>query len=180
MRTFRPATQDMIERRLTELGADDRRRVRRERDAQVRARLSGHDQSSARGGVRRDGRRRASSAATTSCATSTRRWARRISRSCCRRSPARSRGSGRAALEGGCFLHNSTLRFQRCGHSARRRVSRRRSPERRCRSRSSCLGATRRNSRPSMTRHSPFRAELRRGARNSRGRRARAVSRSTR
>ncbi len=37
------------------------------------------------------------SAATTSCAISIRRWVRRISRSCCRRSPARSRGSDRAA-----------------------------------------------------------------------------------
>ena len=141
VRTFRPATQDMIERRLGRARALDRRRVRRDaRRSSTSASIRRRSTIDARGGVRRGRRRRRWSAATTSCATSTRRWARRTSRSCCRRSPGAFARLGQGGAEGGCFLHNSTLRFQRRGHSARRRATSPRWPRRRCRSRS--IGAT--------------------------------------
>ena len=97
VRTFRPATQDMIERRLTELVQSIAAAFGARRDAALRARVSGDDQPRPRGDVRRRRRRSAGRRATTSCATSTRRWAPRTSRSCWRRSRARSRGWGRAA-----------------------------------------------------------------------------------
>ncbi len=96
VRTFRAADAGPHRAPVERAGAFDRRRVRRHRDAQVRARLSGDDQQRARGGVRRASGRRAGRAPRTWCATSSRRWARRISRSCCRSAPARTRGWARA------------------------------------------------------------------------------------
>ena len=97
VRTFRPATQDMIERRLAELvpsiaaafGAMATLKYERVYPATIN-----HDREAE---LRRRRSPRRSSAARTSSATSTRRWGRRTSRSCCRRSPAPSRGWGRAA-----------------------------------------------------------------------------------
>ena len=97
VRTFRPATQDMIERRLHELvgsiaaafGAKATLKYERVYPATVN-----HD-GPARASPWAWPRR--SWAGTTSCATSTRRWAPRTSRSCCRRSRAPSRAWGRAA-----------------------------------------------------------------------------------
>ena len=119
-----PATQDTIEQRLDRARAFDRRRVRRDGDAQVRARLSGDRQQ-----------RRAKRSSPPASPT---RWSapenvvRDLEPSMgsedfsfmLQRRPGAYARLGQGGAEGGCFLHNSALRLQRRRDSARRRLSR--------------------------------------------------------
>ena len=97
VRTFRPvdAGHDRAAARASSCRRSRPRSARTRRSA-TSASIRQRSTTSARPHLRPTSPRR-SSAATTSCATSTRRWAPRISRSCCRRSPAPSRASARAA-----------------------------------------------------------------------------------
>ena len=134
VRTFRPATQDMIERRLSELvpsiaaafGATATVKFERVYPATIN-----HPRETEFAATVAEAPGRA---ARMSCAISIRRWGRRISRSCCRRSPVPSPGWARAGSRGAASCTTaSTISTTRSFRSAP--ATWRRSPRRRCRSR---------------------------------------------
>ena len=115
VRTFRPEIQDLIEQRIGEIVTGLARDVRHDGHAALRAPLSRDDQHDGRDAARARRGDRAASAPRTSTPIRCRRWARRISRSCCRRSPAATSGSaaGAARARPTCTTRTTTSTTRR-------------------------------------------------------------------